>query len=248
MSGNSYPSKQILILEDDKEVSNLLELHLTEMGYKVIKAANGRKGLEIVKKRIMDFIILDAILPGMNGLEICKEIRKMNNYVPIIILSARSDEIDKIIGLEIGADDYLTKPFSIRELLARVRAIFRRVEASNLKLEEPQILEYGELLIDKIKRKVMLRGERVELTQKEYDLLYLLAANPGRIYTRDDLLSIVWGYEYSGYEHTISSHINRLRNKIETDSSNPKYILTTWGLGYRFNDLIAYQKFSKQAS
>lgn len=238
MSENSFLKKQILIVEDDKDISELLEIHLQELGYNVTKSANGKKGLEIVRHGIMDFIILDVSLPDMNGLEICKEVRKMNNYIPIIFLSAQSEEIDKVIGLEIGADDYLTKPFSIRELIARVKAIFRRIEGINQVEVGQNMLEYGELLIDTLKRKVMIKGERVELTRKEFELLYLLASNPGRIYTRDLLLDIVWGYQYSGYEHTINSHINRLRNKIEIDSSKPKYILTTWGLGYRFNDLI----------
>ncbi len=238
MLEHTLVKKQILIVEDDEEISDLLEIHLLELGYKVIKSANGKRGLEIVKNGIMDFIILNVLLPGMNGLEICKEVRKMNNYIPIIFLSAQSEEIDKIIGLEIGADDYLTKPFSIRELLARIKAIFRRIESINQEEEVQNMIEYEELLIDAYKRKVTLRGERVELTPIEFDLLYLLASNPGRIYTRDLLLDRVWGYQYRGYEHTISSHINRLRSKIETNSSKPKYILTTWGLGYRFNDNI----------
>jgi len=240
MFENSYLKKQILIVEDDREISDMLEKHLHELGYDVIKSANGEKGLEIVRQGIMDFIILDVLLPGMNGLEICKEIRKMNNYIPIIFLSAQSEEIDKVIGLEIGADDYLTKPFSIRELLARIKAIFRRIEAINQDEKEHRILECGELRIDPLKRKVMIRGKRVELTPKEFELLYLLAYNPGRIYTRDLLLDLIWNYQYKGYEHTINSHINRLRSKIEIDSSKPKYILTTWGLGYWFNDSITY--------
>lgn len=240
MFENSYLKKQILIVEEDREISDMLEKYLHELGYRVIKSANGKKGLEIVRQGIMDFIILDVLLPGMNGLEICKEIRKMNNYIPIIFLSAQSEEIDKIIGLEVGADDYLTKPFSIRELLARIKAIFRRIEAINKDEKEQKILECGELLIDGSKRKVMIRGQRVELTPKEFELLYLLASNPGRIYTRDVLLDIIWDYQYSGYEHTINSHINRLRSKIEIDSSKPKYILTTWGMGYWFNDSITF--------
>lgn len=237
MLENTFVKKQILIVEDDKEISDLLEIHLMELGYKVIKSANGKRGLEIVKNEIMDFIILNVLLPGINGLEICKEVRKMNNYIPIIFLSTKSEEIDKVIGLEIGADDYLTKPFSIRELLARIKAIFRRIEAINQE-EDQKSIKYGELLVDVLKRKVMIRGERVELTPKEFELLYLMSSNPGRVYTRDLLLDIVWGYQYSGYEHTISSHINRLRNKIEIDPSKPRYILTTWGFGYRFNEYI----------
>jgi DNA-binding response OmpR family regulator len=155
------------------------------------------------------------------------------------MLTARSEEIDKIIGLETGADDYLTKPFSIREFIARVKAILRRTEMGNTekKIEE-EIFESGSLVIDPIKRKVTLDSKKVELTPKEFDLLYLFMSNPGKIYSRENLLNLVWGYEFSGYEHTVNSHINRLRSKIEADLTQPKYILTTWGVGYQFTDEI----------
>ncbi|MCG8388339.1 MAG: response regulator transcription factor, partial [Cytophagales bacterium] len=184
----------------------------------------------------LDLVILDINLPDKDGLEICRDLRANKIKTPILMLTARSEEIDKIMGLETGADDYLTKPFSIREFLARVKAIFRRVDM--LKDEEPpaQILKYGLLQIDQGKRKVMIKDKRIDLTPKEFDLLYLLASNPGKNYSRDKLLSLVWGYEFEGYEHTVNSHINRLRAKVEEDLSNPTYILTTWGVGYRFND------------
>ena len=236
MSKNTLSKKQILIIENGREISDLLEMHLIELGFTVIKSRNGLSGFEIVRNSHIDLIIMDWILPGLSGIDICKEVRKMNIYIPIFMLTASSDEIDRVIGLEIGADDCLTKPFSIRELVARVKAIFRRVEAQNLQEETQKNLDYGELIIDALKRKVMIRGRRVELTPKEYNLLYLLASHPGRIYTRDDLLDLVWGYQYSGYEHTVNSHINRLRGKIEIDPSKPKFILTTWGFGYRFSD------------
>jgi DNA-binding response OmpR family regulator len=237
MSENTFLNKQILIIEDDREMSEVLEIHLLEIGFKVIKSRNGLNGIEIVKNSQIDLIILDWYLPGMNGIDICKEVRRMNGYIPIFMLTAEPDEAYKIVGLEIGADDCLAKPFNVRELVARVKAIFRRIEAVNQQEEiQKQNLNYGELLIDALKIKVMIRGKRVKLTPKEYELLYLLASHPGRTYTRNNLLELVWGYLYSGYEHTVNSHINRLRSKIENDPSNPEYILTTWGLGYRFSD------------
>lgn len=237
MSENTYTKKQILIIEDDKEISDLLEMHLREIGFKVIKSRNGLYGFEIVRNSNIDLIIMDWILPGLSGFDICKEIRKMNIYIPIFMLTEKTDEIDIVIGLEIGADDCLTKPFNIRELVAKVKALFRRIEAMNQQENvQKQNLNFGELLIDTLKIKVMIKGNRVKLTRKEYELLYLLASHPGRTYTSDNLLDIIWGYQHNGYKHTVNSHINRLRSKIEIDPSNPKYILTTWGLGYRFSD------------
>src|SRR4030095_331773 len=185
-----------------------------------------------------DLIILDIMLPDMNGVEICRRLRLEKNTTPVLMLTARSEEIDKIIGLEAGADDYLTKPFSIRELIARVKAVLRRTE-SNLNAFGPDaVITRGSLIVDPVKRKVMLNETKVELTPKEFDLLYLFITNPGRSYSRDALLNTIWGYEFNGYEHTVNSHINRLRAKIESDLSHPKYILTSWGIGYRFSDEI----------
>lgn len=177
------------------------------------------------------------MLPGMDGIEICRRLRADKIFTPILMLTARSEEIDKIIGLETGADDYLTKPFSIREFIARVKAILRRNEMVTTDKDiVEEIFECNGLIIDPIKRKVTLEGVKVELTPKEFDLLYLFMSNPGKSYSRENVLNLVWGYEFSGYEHTVNSHINRLRTKIEADLATPKYILTTWGVGYRFTD------------
>ncbi len=174
----------------------------------------------------------------MNGLEICRKLRLEKNTTPVMMLTARSEEIDKIIGLETGADDYLTKPFSIRELIARVKALLRRTEINQSVFSADTVVTRGSLIVDPVKRKVMLDDAKLELTPKEVDLLYLFMTNPGKSYSREVLLNTIWGYEFNGYEHTVNSHINRLRAKIESDLSHPKYILTSWGVGYRFNDEI----------
>ncbi|MCW8849460.1 MAG: response regulator transcription factor [Melioribacteraceae bacterium] len=230
--------RQVLVIEDEKEISDLLEIHLTDLNCQVTKANDGKLGLDLAINEQFDLIVLDIMLPNLDGIEICKEVRKREIYVPILMLTAKSEEFDKVLGLEIGADDYLTKPFSIREFIARVKAIFRRVEASQKTDLENVVINVGELKIDVQKRRVILGGKRVELTQKEFDLLHLLATHPGRTYTREQLLNTVWGYQYNGYEHTVNSHINRLRTKIEDDLSNPKFIRTSWGVGYWFNDSL----------
>jgi DNA-binding response OmpR family regulator len=230
--------RKVLVVEDEKEISDLLEIHLSDLNCEVTKTDDGRKGLESAINEQFDLIVLDIMLPNLDGIEICKEVRKREIYVPILMLTAKSEEFDKVLGLEIGADDYLTKPFSIREFIARVKAIFRRIDAVQKTDSENTIINVGDLKIDSNKRRVVLRGERVELTQKEFDLLHLMATHPGRTYTREQLLNTVWGYQYNGYEHTVNSHINRLRTKIEDDLSNPKFIRTSWGVGYWFNDSI----------
>ncbi len=227
----------VLVIEDEKSISDLLEIHLTDLNCKVTKAYDGNTGLNYAISDTYDLIVLDLMLPGLDGLEICKEIRKKEIYSPVLILTSKSEEFDKVLGLEIGADDYLTKPFGIREFIARVKAIFRRVQAIQKETDNESDINIGEILIEVSKRRVLLQGERIELTPKEFDLLYLLSSHPGKTYSREQLLSLLWGYQYNGYEHTVNSHINRLRSKIEEDVSNPKYILTTWGVGYRFNDL-----------
>jgi DNA-binding response OmpR family regulator len=184
-----------------------------------------------------DLIILDLMLPGMDGLEICRRLRSKANYTPILMLTSKSSELDRVLGLEMGADDYLTKPFSVMELIARVKAIFRRVDAiAAREVKARQQLEFGELAIDVERRAVKLRGAALDLTAKEFDLLLHLALNPGRVYTRTQLLDQVWGYSHSGYEHTVNSHMNRLRAKIESDPATPRYVLTVWGVGYKFAD------------
>jgi two-component system, OmpR family, alkaline phosphatase synthesis response regulator PhoP len=231
--------KKILMIEDDISIVELVAIHLKDNYCELTKAHTGTDGLNLATKNKYDMIILDVMLPGMDGIEICRRLRADKIFTPILMLTARSEEIDKIIGLETGADDYLTKPFSIREFIARVKAILRRTEMgnSNKKIEE-EIFKYDSLLIDPIKRKVTLDEVKVELTPKEFDLLYLFMSNPGKIYSRENLLNLVWGYEFSGYEHTVNSHINRLRTKIEANLTAPKYILTTWGVGYQFSDEI----------
>lgn len=227
----------VLIVEDDPNIVNLVDIHLQDMGYALESAPDGQSGLRKALKHDYALIILDLMLPELDGLEVCKQIRAEKKQIPILMLTAKSEELDKVLGLELGADDYLTKPFSIRELIARIKAIFRRVEVDR---EPPASsngtnnLKYGNLLINPEKRKVSLDGNPVELTAKEFDLLTLFAKNPGRTYNRQELLDLVWGYQFIGYEHTVNSHINRLRNKIEPDSSNPLFIRTVWGVGYRF--------------
>ncbi len=229
--------KKILIIEDDENIVELLEIHLKSIHCETTKAYTGKNGLMHAMKHLFDLIILDVMLPDIDGIEICKKLRAENNSSPILMLTARSEEIDKVIGLETGADDYLTKPFSIRELIARVKAILRREELNQTtRLNINKIVSSGEITIEADKRKVTLRGTKIDLTQREFDLLYLFVSNPGKSYSREALLNAVWGYDFNGYEHTVNSHISRLRAKIETDLLNPKYILTTWGVGYRFND------------
>jgi DNA-binding response OmpR family regulator len=230
--------KRVLVIEDDVNIVELLKIHLTDLSCEVLSAGEGSTALALATELKFNLIILDLMLPGMNGMEICRRIRMINRAVPIMILSAKSEEIDKVLGLETGADDYLTKPFSIREFIARVKVIFRRNEelAGHEHVTASNQLKYDGIEIDIEKRKVTLNGTRIDLSPREFELLVLLASNPGKSYTRKRLLNLVWGYDFEGYEHTVNSHINRLRGKIEGDISHPKYILTTWGVGYRFNE------------
>ncbi len=228
--------RNILVIEDNPDICNLVSLHLRDLGYSVEVQMDGENGLARAMSGEFQLIILDLMLPGVNGLDICRKLRADLPYIPILMLTAKSSEVDRIVGLETGADDYLTKPFSIHELLARVKAIFRRMELlSTKKQRHGEQLACGELTIDTDKREVLLAGANVELTAKEFDLLTQFAANPGKVYTRTQLLDLVWGYQHDGYEHTVNSHINRLRGKIEPDSHKPTYLLTVWGVGYKFN-------------
>ncbi|MEN7550533.1 response regulator transcription factor [Rapidithrix thailandica] len=232
--------KKVLIIEDDREIVELLQIHLHDLSYEVIKAYDGEEGLEKALTEKADLVILDLMLPKMDGIEVCRRIRANQLKTPIMMLTARSEEIDRVLGLEMGADDYITKPFSIREFIARVKAIFRRAQMieESLSEEGKAVIRSGELSIEVEKRKVLLKGVKVELSPKEFELLVLLAMHPGRSYSRGQLLNLIWGYDFDGYEHTVNSHINRLRTKIEPDMNNPQYILTTWGVGYRFNEEI----------
>ncbi len=232
-------SQKILVVEDNKDLARLLELHLQDLSFKVDLAFDGNEGLSKFDANKYDLVILDIMLPGVNGLDICRHIRKQESSPPIIMLTSKSAELDRVQGLEIGADDYVTKPFSIKELMARVKALFRRINRVNSeKAEEPEILKVMDMSIDAQKRKVILKGKVVELTAKEFDLLYFFARNAGRVFTRSQLLDKVWGYGHDGYEHTVNSHINRLRAKIEENPGNPVYILTAWGVGYQFTEIV----------
>ena len=236
-------SKHILVVEDDKDIADLLRMHLGDLGADVAIAHSGTQGLAQLENHHYDLAILDLMLPGMDGLDLCKHIRARDDYTPILMLTAKSSELDRVIGLEIGADDYLTKPFNIRELLARVKAIFRRVESLSPATgvaQNRQTLHIDGLSIDASKRSVLLQGKSIELTAKEFDLLWHFAHHPGQVFTRAQLLDSIWGYGHDGYEHTVNSHINRLRTKIEQDPSNPRYILTVWGVGYKFNEHITH--------
>ncbi len=228
----------ILIIEDDDDIAELLRINLEDLGYAVEICADGKRGLDAASRRSPRVVILDIMLPEMDGLAVCRELRAADNRVPIMMLTARSEELDKVLGLELGADDYLTKPFSIREMIARVKALVRRsdVDATNGRGHEQQVLTFEELSIDLLKRQVVVANNTIGLTAKEFDLLTLFAKNPGRAYSRQELLDIVWGYQYAGYSHTVNTHINRLRRKIETDPAEPRFIQTVWGVGYRFCD------------
>lgn len=232
--------KQVLFVEDDSNITDLLTIHLKDMECNTEIANNGLLGFEMAMKKQYDLIVLDIMLPGMDGIAVCQKLRALDNYTPVLMLTAKSEEIDLVLGLESGADDYLTKPFRIREFIARVKSILRRQDQNKKVTEakEESKFSFDGLEIDELKRKVILNEQRIDLTPKEFDLLVLLSRTPGRSYDRDQLLRLVWGYEFQGYEHTVNSHINRLRTKIEPDLSAPKYILTTWGIGYRFNDDI----------
>jgi DNA-binding response OmpR family regulator len=232
--------KNVLIVEDDYDIVELIDIHLQDIGCNLKKVYNGKHGLEAALSESFDLIILDIMLPEMDGIEICRTLRAKNIKSPIVMLTAKAEEIDKVLGLEIGADDYITKPFSIREFIARIKALLRRSEmhAQAYTSASNHIISFKNLEIDREKKKVSLDGQRIDLSRKEFELLTLLASNPGKSYSRTRLLSLIWGYDFDGFEHTVNSHINRLRAKIESDMSKPEFILTSWGIGYRFNEEI----------
>ncbi len=230
---------RVLVVEDDPDIAHLIELHLRDLPCDVDMARDGAAALDAVLARAYDAIVLDVVLPHLNGLAVCQAIRQQHIYTPILMLTARSTELDRVLGLELGADDYLTKPFSVPELLARVKAIFRRAEAYATR-EAPRrgvVLTLDGLQIDVDRRAVSLAGSPVSLTAKEFDLLLCFASHPGRVYTRAQLLDLVWGYSHDGYGHAVNSHINRLRAKIERDPREPSFVLTVWGVGYKFRDV-----------
>ena len=232
--------KNVLLIEDHDDIASLIDMHLTDLGCQVVVANNGLDGLKQAELKTFDLVILDLMLPGMDGLELCRRIRKQTHYTPIVMLTSKSSELDRVLGLEIGADDYVTKPFSILEFIARVKSQFRRGEATlNIEKQDLSTLMRGDLYIDIDKRTIRIDNRHIDLTAKEFDLLLQFIRHPGRVYSRAQLLDMVWGYGHEGYEHTVNSHINRLRGKIEHDPNHPEYILTVWGVGYKFNDALS---------
>jgi DNA-binding response OmpR family regulator len=235
--------RRILLVEDEQDIADLVALHLADLCDEVVVARDGHEGMRQATTRDWSLIVLDLRLPGPDGLEICRAIRRERAYQPILMLTSKSAELDRVLGLETGADDYLTKPFSVLELAARVRAILRRVENLRQPVQnnhsEQDSIQVGSIRIDPSRRNVTLAGESVDLTAREFDLLEYFARHPGRVFRRAELLDRVWGYGHEGYEHTVNSHINRLRSKIEGDPSRPEVIVTVWGVGYKFSDHAA---------
>ena len=230
-------TRRILLVEDEQDIADLVALHLENLCEEVVVANDGHSGLRLATSEDWSLVILDLRLPGPDGLHICRAIRRENRYQPVMILTAKSSELDRVLGLDTGADDYLAKPFSVLELVARVRAIMRRVDSLSRRdadSNDPAITA-GRLSIDPSRREVLRDGTPIELTAREFDLLAHFARRPGRVYRRSDLLDSIWGTGHEGYEHTVNSHINRLRAKIEDDPSNPQIIVTVWGVGYKFS-------------
>ena len=226
---------QILVVEDDRDIADLVAFNLKGDGHEVVVKNDGLEGLEAALEGNFDLIVLDLMLPSLGGLELCREVREREPYALIVMLTAKSSELDRVVGLELGADDYLSKPFSVRELQARVKALLRRkMQLASVVSEETRAIQAGRLRIDLERREVFIEGRAIGLTAKEFDLLVQFARHPGKVYTRADLLDLVWGYGYDGFEHTVNSHINRLRAKIEADPAQPDYVQTVWGVGYKF--------------
>jgi two-component system, OmpR family, alkaline phosphatase synthesis response regulator PhoP len=226
---------QILIVEDDPDIAELLSIHLGLLPAKTKVCTNGWEGLDQARSGQYDLLVLDLMLPGLNGMEVCRQLRLTHPHLPVLMLTAKSEEHDKVAGLEQGADDYLTKPFSVNELTARVRAILRRASREHTELEKTMVrIVRGDLIMDLEKRSVQRGSTLIDLSVKEFELLQVFMQNPGRSYTRTELLDLVWGEQFEGLEHTVNVTINRLRMKIEENPAAPQYILTAWGMGYKF--------------
>lgn len=225
--------EKILVVDDEPHIVQLITFNLEKNGYKVISANNGADGLKMAKVELPQLVLLDLMLPELDGYDVCREIRRDNNIcnMPVIMITAKSEELDKILGLELGADDYITKPFSVRELVARVKAVLRRTRIEY----NDKVYKFGDISIDFQKHEVIKENKKLELTLKEFELLEVLIKNKGRVMTRDFLLDKIWGYEYIGETRTVDVHIRHLRQKLEQDDKNPKYIETIRGIGYRFN-------------
>lgn len=227
--------RRFLIVEDESDLANLIQLHLQDFNADMLCIDRGDVALHVAMQHYWDLMILDLRLPGLDGLDICRQLRAKGVEFPILMLTARSTELDRVLGLELGADDYLTKPFSSLELVARVKALLRRSEWKvNPSPSSGDKIQFNDFIIDKSQYRVTRHNSIIELTAREFELLWFFANNPGRVFRRAELLDAVWGYGHEGYEHTVNSHINRLRAKIETDASNPSILLTVWGVGYKF--------------
>ena len=226
-------AKRILIIDDEPLIVESVSYSLKQEGYEVVAAADGVEGLKLAETEEPDLVLLDLMLPGMNGLEVCRTIRRSSD-LPIIMLTAKEGEIDRVLGLELGADDYVTKPFSMRELLARIKSVLKRTAPTGGAPEGPKVLVSNDLQIDLLGHEVTVKGEIVNLSSKEYELLRILAGHPGQVLTREQLLNLVWGNDFYGDDRTVDVHIRWLREKIEEDPGNPQYILTVRGVGYKF--------------
>ena len=224
---------QILVVEDEKAINDAIEIYLRNQGYTVFQAANGKEGLSIMERETIHLAIVDIMMPIMDGITMTMKAREHYDF-PILMLSAKSEDIDKITGLNIGADDYITKPFNILEVKARIKAIMRRAGKTAAQETKAKVVEVGELRLDCESRRVFIGSREINLTAKEFDVLELLVFNPNKVYSRENLLNIVWGYEYPGDVRTVDVHIRRLREKIESNPSEPKYVHTKWGVGYYF--------------
>ncbi len=233
--------QRLLVVDDEESIVTLLQFNLEKSGYEIITAMDGKTAFELAKKQCFDLIILDLMLPEMDGLEVCKQLRQSKNSTPILMLTAKDDEFDKILGLELGADDYMTKPFSPREVVARIRAILRRVnksaEAAADNIEKSDsIIKFGEVEVYPENYEVYCKGSKLELTPKEFELLLYLASHKGRVLSRDQLLNAVWNYEFVGDTRIVDVHISHLREKIEPNTKKPIYIKTIRGLGYKLEE------------
>lgn len=232
-------TRNVLIIEDNPGIADLVRMQVADLGMTPIRCDRGDTGLARFREGGIDLVILDLMLPGLDGLSVCREIRAGAGYVPVLMLTAKTTELDRVLGLEMGADDYLTKPFSVAELSARIKALLRRVDAMAAASGSADVqgeLRVPGLIMDTARRRVYVRDQEVELTAREFDLLWHFASQPGRVFSRAQLLDKVWGYNHEGYEHTVNTHINRLRGKIETDPAHPEFIETVWGVGYRFRE------------
>jgi two-component system alkaline phosphatase synthesis response regulator PhoP len=231
---------KILVVEDDLDIANLIRVNLVELGIETEHEVNGQVALKKALENQYSMLLLDIMLPGLSGLDICRQVREKKPEQAIIMLTAKNSETDRVLGLELGADDYMSKPFSVRELQARVRSQLRKVHFLQQATQEQgqsrqKALRIGYLSIDQQTRQVLLVDQALELTATEFELLYHLASHPNQVFSRSQLLESVWGYHHSGYEHTVNSHINRLRAKLEQDATAPQIVQTVWGVGYKFN-------------